>query len=225
MALPLRGGARFDPRLHLVVDPSARGPAGTAALVRTAVAGGVTVVQMRQKDGSTRELVDAARRLVAELRPAGVPLIVNDRADVAVAAGADGVHVGQDDMTAADVRRIVGAQAIVGLSVWALEQLAEATPGVVDYVGVGPVFATTGKSDAVAPIGLDGVAAIALASAVPVVAIGGISVENAASVARAGADGLAVISAIVSSADALASATALRQALEDGRGVAAGARG
>lgn len=217
-------GARFDPRLHLVVDPSTLGPAGTAALVRAAVAGGVTVVQMRQKDGSTRELVDAARRLVAELRPSDVPLIINDRADVAVAAGAHGVHVGQDDMAATDARRIVGPHAIVGLSVWAIEQLAEATPGVVDYVGVGPVFATTGKADAVAPIGVDALAAIAAASPVPVVAIGGISSANAASVVRAGADGLAVISAIVGSADPLASAAALRRALDHGRGAAAGAR-
>ena len=214
------GRRPFDPALHLLLDPGALGRERTERLVRAAVAGGVTVVQMRQKDGegSTRALVHEARHLVALTRALGAALIVNDRVDVAAAADADGVHVGQEDMAAADARRILGPRAIVGLSVWKEAQLAEAEPGVVDYVGAGPVFPTTGKPDAVAPIGVATLAAIRVLARVPVVAIGGIDAGNAGDAARAGCAGVAVITAIGAAADPEDAARRIRRALDDGRG-------
>jgi thiamine-phosphate pyrophosphorylase len=164
--------------------------------VLAAVEGGVTAVQLRRKDHSARAFVEEARALVAELRPRGIPLIVNDRVDVALAADADGVHVGQDDLPAADVRRMVGEDLIVGLSVTNVAEARALDPAIVDYAGVGPVFATPTKPDAAPPLGLGGTRAVCDVLTVPVVAIGGIGLTNAAEVLTTGVVGVAVISAI-----------------------------
>jgi thiamine-phosphate pyrophosphorylase len=188
----------LDLCLYLVIgsDVTARRP--VAEVVRQAVAGGVTAVQLREKHRATRAFVEEARGLVAPLRPLGVPLIVNDRVDVALAAGADGVHVGQDDMAIADVRRVVGPAWIVGVSVTNAADASAVDADLVDYAGVGPVFATSTKLDAAPPLGLAGTEEICRMLRVPVVAIGGIHAENAAQVLTTGVHGIAVVSAICS---------------------------
>jgi thiamine-phosphate pyrophosphorylase len=191
-------------RLYLVTDESACGGRGLAGVVRAAIRGGVTCVQLREKELPTREFVDRARivkEILAEA-PIPVPLIINDRLDVALASGADGVHVGQADISPAVIRRALPL-AIIGLSVETLADvqavLEQGLP--VDYLGVSPVFATLNKPDAAAPLGLQGLAAIRKLSSLPLVAIGGIGPGNAADVLRAGADGIAVVGAICSAPD------------------------
>ena len=146
-----------------------------------------------------------------------MPLIVNDRVDVALAAGADGVHVGQSDMDGRDVRRLLGPDAIVGLSVETMEQAAEAAALDVDYLGVSPIFSTPTKTDTVSEWGLSGLAALRRASKHVLVAIGGIHASNAAQVVEAGADGIAVVSAICAAPDPEVGARALRGAIDQAR--------
>jgi thiamine-phosphate pyrophosphorylase len=153
--------------------------------------------------------VEEARALVAELRPRGIPLIVNDRVDVALAVGADGVHVGQDDLAPADVRRMVGEHLLVGLSVTSVAEAYALDPAIVDYAGVGPVFASPTKADAAPPLGIEGTRAVCDVLTVPAVAIGGIGLTNAAGVLTTGVAGVAVISAICSAADPRTSAEQL----------------
>jgi thiamine-phosphate pyrophosphorylase len=143
-----------------------------------------------------------------------VPLIVNDRVDVALAIDADGVHVGQDDMPAPLARRLLGAGRILGVSAGTVEEALQAQADGADYLGTGDVYGTPSKADAGAPIGVAGLAAVARAVAIPVVAIGGIQVGNAAAAIRAGASGVAVISAVVGAPDPEAAARALRGIVE-----------
>ena len=145
----------IDLRLYALVDPAV---AGDRTLVDIAglIAGSATLVQLRDKHGSTRAMVEQARSLRDVLEPAGVPLLINDRVDVALAAEADGVHVGQDDMSVPDARLLLGRTAIIGLSVSTLRQAQNAPLELLDYVGVGAVFATGSKDDASAPIGISG---------------------------------------------------------------------
>lgn len=167
-----------------------------AEVVREAVAGGVTAVQLREKTLSTRAFAEEARELSRLLRPIGIPLVVNDRADVALAAGADGVHVGQDDLPVDALRGLVGAGLLVGLSVTSIGEAAAVDAALVDYVGVGPVFATATKPDAAPALGIEGTRSICRVLCVPSVAIGGIDVANAALVRTTGVAGIAVVSAI-----------------------------
>jgi thiamine-phosphate pyrophosphorylase len=178
-------------------------------VVLAAVEGGVTAVQLRRKDHSARAFVEEARTLVALLRPRGIPLIVNDRVDVAIAADADGVHVGQDDLPAVEVRRMVGERLLVGLSVTTVAEARARDPSVVDYAGVGPVFASPTKPDAARPLGVDGTRAVCDVLPVPAVAIGGIGLANAAEVLATGVVGVAVVSAICAAECPRTSATAL----------------
>jgi thiamine-phosphate pyrophosphorylase len=184
-------------------------------IVLAGVAGGVTAVQLREKGCSTREFVALARSLKQVLAPHGVPLLINDRVDVALAAGADGVHVGQSDMAYRDARALLGADALIGLSVETPEQAAEAEMCDCDYLGVGPIFPTGTKYDAAPAWGLDRLAELRRTSRHRLVAIGGITASNAALVATAGADGIAVVSAICSAPDPRAAATHLRRIIED----------
>ena len=201
----------IDYSLYLVTDRGlARGRA-SVDLVREAVAGGVTCVQLREKDRGTREFIAEARALLAELQGTGVPLIVNDRVDVALAAGADGVHLGQRDMAIADARRLGPPGWIIGISAESLADAIRAEREGADYLGVSPVFATPTKTDHAPPLGLAGLRAIRAAVKLPLVAIGGIQAENAREVIRAGADGLAVVSAIVSADSPRAAAARLRR--------------
>jgi thiamine-phosphate pyrophosphorylase len=197
-------------RLHLVTDSGLCGPRGVEAVVAAAARGGATCVQLREKQLDTRLFVERARALKALLTPLGVPLIINDRIDIALAVGADGVHVGQSDMAAADVRRLM-PHALVGLSVENAAQVRAAARCPVDYLGVSPVFSTPSKPDAAPALGLDGLRALRALTRLPLVAIGGIDLDNAAQVMAAGADGLAVVRALCAAPDPAAAAQALRR--------------
>lgn len=209
---------KFDLSVYLVTDPR-DGGSKVIETVGLAAAGGVTLVQLREPGAAGREFVARARALVALLRPLGIPLIVNDRVDVALAAGADGVHLGQDDMEPLDARRLLGPDAVIGLSVGSPAELALSASqlAVVDYLGTGPVHATRTKDDAGGAIGVDGLAAVRALTALPVVAIGGLTAADAPALIRAGADGLAVVSAICAAPDPGRAARELRDAVTAAR--------
>ena len=202
-------------RLYALVDPGRDGGHALPELARAVVAGGATLVQLRDKAGSTRRMVETARAIRAAIAGSGVPLLINDRVDVALASGADGVHVGWDDMTVEDARRLLGPKAIIGLSINS-EQRARAAPlAMLDYVAVGGVYATMSKDNPNAPKGIGGAKALAdivraRAPKLPIGAIAGIDAENAAAVMAAGFDGVAVISALSITPDPAAAARALR---------------
>jgi thiamine-phosphate pyrophosphorylase len=198
--------ARFDLGVYLITDPILCGQRGVARVVEEAIAGGVTLVQLRDPDAKAGTLIELARALLALLRPAGIPLIVNDRVDV-----------GQRDMRPADVRRLIGPRAILGLSVTSPAQLASSDLAGVDYLGVGPICETRTKPDAAAPIGTAGLRALAALTALPIVAIGGIHVGNAGEIVSAGAEGVAVVSAICAAAEPRAATSQLRQIVERAR--------
>lgn len=209
--------ARFDPSLYLVTDPEMTARRGLVETVAAAVDGGVTMVQLRHKGGPMQAIVDAGRALRALLAPRGIPLIVNDRVDVAQAVGADGVHVGRNDPPPAAARAVLGPGAIIGFSIIGESQLADFDPAVIDYVGLGPLFPTGTKADAASTIGEAVFASIRRRLHCPVVAIGGISAFNAARAIAAGADGVAVVSAICAASDPRAAAQALRTAVDTAR--------
>ena len=195
----------------VAITDGARG--GTNEIVQRALAcvrGGATMVQLRLKDANARTQVEVARALLAAL-PAHVPLIMNDRPDLAVAAGAAGVHVGPEDLPAAAVRRIVGPERIVGVSVGTDAEALQAVSA--DYVGIGPVFATASKGDAGAAIGAAELARLADVCARPAVAIGGIDAANAASAMVRGIAGVAVIRALFSATNPEEAARSLRSAI------------
>ncbi len=208
-------GAAPDVRLYLVTDDAlSRGP--VEEVVAAAVAGGVTLVQLRIKDAESRRYYERAMALRKRLEPLGVPLIVNDRLDIALAARAAGAHLGQGDLPCAEARRIAGPDFILGVSVGSPEEARRAERDGATYVAASPVFATPTKTDAPPPVGLAGVAAIRSATRLPLVAIGGLHAGNAAEVLRAGADGVAVVSAIMAASDPAAAARALRAAIAAG---------
>ncbi len=207
---------RIDPSVYLVTDTAlCRGPAGVVETVRQAVLGGVTAVQVRDPPATTRELAALAAAVLEALRGTGIPLIVNDRVDVALAVGADGVHVGQDDLDPVAARRLIGPELHLGLSVSSDAELAEALglpPGTVDLLGVGPIRDTPSKTDASPALGFDGLARICAASPLPCVAIGGLGVGDVVDLMASGAVGVAVISAICGRADPRAAARDLATA-------------
>src|SRR5579872_7114330 len=180
----------------MITDRTLCGARGVIDTVGEAIAGGVTVVQLRDPDAKTRALVEEARALLALLRPAKIPFIVNDRVDVALAVDADGVHVGQSDMAVADARRLIGPSRILGLSITSEADLDRADVAAVDYLGVGPIYASPTKPDAAPPMAIGGLRAIARRTRLPIVAIGGLHAGNAEEAIAAGADGVAVVSAI-----------------------------
>jgi len=192
---------RLDLRLNAIVDPERAGGYRLADLAARCVRGGATLVQLRDKRSETRTLIEEARAIKQALVPFAVPFVVNDRVDVATAAGADGVHLGQDDMAVEDARRLLGSNAIIGLSIKSVEEAEAARLDLVDYVGSGGVYATSSKQQKNAPIGPTGLARIIAvlrrrAPDLPVCGIAGIDAGNAAEVIAAGADGVAVISAL-----------------------------
>ena len=226
--------AGLDLSLYLVTDSRLAAQAGheLPGLVRAAVAGGVTAVQLREKDAGARDFLDLVLR-VAEQLPEAVPLIVNDRVDVFLAArhaGAPvaGVHLGQSDLPAAAARELIGPEALIGVSASTPEQLREAAGGAgrVDYVGIGALHATRTKADAPPPLGVRRFAALLAETALPAVAIGGVSVADMPALRAHGAAGGAVVSAICSAADPGAAARQLREAWQsgaDGAGASQGA--
>jgi thiamine-phosphate pyrophosphorylase len=210
---------RADLRLYALVDPSRSGGRDLASLAGEVVAGGATLVQLRDKHGSTRRLIEEARAIKAMLQSAGTPLLINDRVDVALAAGAEGVHVGWDDMDPREARRLLGPQAIIGLSIKNRAQVEAAPLDALDYVCVGGVFATTSKDNPDPPIGLAGFRQLAneiraRQQNLPVGAIAGIDATNAAEVIGAGGDGVAVISALSLATDPRAAAQELRTIID-----------
>jgi thiamine-phosphate pyrophosphorylase len=164
----------FDPTLYLVTDPDLSLGRPEEEIVRRAVSAGVTMVQYRDKDTSAKLMIEKTRLLVEICKPAGVALIVNDRLDVAMAGGADGVHLGQDDMDPGDCRSIAGMEFIIGVSVTTIEEVKGAENAGADYLGANGVFPTGTKTDLGEPLGIEGVSRLASATALPIVAIGGI---------------------------------------------------
>ncbi len=209
-----------DLRLYAIVDPDHAGGHALPALAKLVAAGGATLVQLRDKRSDTRAMVDSARAVKAALAPFGVPLLINDRVDVALAAGADGVHVGQTDMAAEDARRLLGPQAVIGLSIKSVA-LAQAAPiDLVDYVGIGGVYATTSKDNPSPPIGVDGLRRIVEVfrrrdPKFPSCAIAGITAANAAATIAAGADGVSVISALSLAPDPAVAAKTMRAVVDE----------
>ena len=204
-----------DLRLNAIVDPERSGGHDLADLARLCAQGGATLVQLRDKLSETRAMVETARAIKKALAPFDVPLVINDRVDVALAAGAEGVHVGQNDMAVEDARKLLGRDAIIGLSIKTVAEANAAPVDLIDYVGSGGVYVTLSKEQKNAPIGPEGLARVIAALHVrapklPVCGIAGIDANNAATVIAAGADGVAVISALSLAPDATAAARSLR---------------
>lgn len=204
----------MDWTLYVITDSKLSGGRSHLEVAQAAIRGGATVVQLRDKEATTRQLVETGRVLRDLTRERGVTFIVNDRVDVALAVEADGVHLGVDDMPVPIARRLMGPGAIIGFSPETVEQARQAEAEGADYLGVGAVFGTGTKPDAGPPIGVEGLRAMVRAVSIPVVAIGGITADNAAQCIRAGAAGVAVISAVVAAEDVEAAARRLREQLE-----------
>jgi len=208
-----------DWRLYLVTDRSLARGRSIAWVVEAALRGGVTAVQLREKSCPASDFVQLGRELKKLLGGAcfslpRVPLIVNDRVDLALEIGADGVHIGQHDMDPGRARRLLGPDAIIGLSIETVEQARAAVSLDVDYLGVGPVFATATKMDAAPPLGLAALAQVCAISRHRIVAIGGIGLENARQAIHSGADGVAIVSAICAAGDPEQAARDLRQSID-----------
>ena len=187
----------FDLSLYLVTDRPLSGGRDMAWIVREAAAGGVTMVQLREKDCSTAEFIALAKELKSALQPLGIPLIINDRVDVALAVDADGVHIGQSDMPYETARALLGKDKIIGLSVETMDEVIAANALDVDYIGISPVYATPTKTDTLTPFGLEGVEEIMRLSRHRCVAIGGMNRDTIGEVIARGVEGVAVVSAIM----------------------------
>jgi thiamine-phosphate pyrophosphorylase len=202
---------KIDPRLYVITDGTL---GGHEDITSAALAGGASVVQLRDKQASSRQLHEIALRLRGLLAEANIPLIVNDRVDIVLGADAQGVHVGPDDLPIAVARLILGSARVVGASAGTIAEAVDAERAGADYLGVGPVFPTGTKPDARAPIGLEGLRRIASSVTIPVVGIGGISADNAGDVIEAGAAGVAVISAVAGAEDRVRAVQAIRRAVD-----------
>ncbi|UCC68744.1 MAG: thiamine phosphate synthase [Armatimonadota bacterium] len=195
---------------------------GHLEVARAALQGGVRMIQFRDKSLLDRELYEVAREMKRLAHESRAALIVNDRPDIALATGADGVHLGQEDVPIEAARRILGGEAVIGASVADPSQAREAEEQGASYVSVGSVFATTSKADAGEPIGIAPIIEIKRATRLPVIAIGGISLDNVVSVIRAGADGVAVISAVAEAEDMVVAASEFRRLIAEARRWAGG---
>jgi thiamine-phosphate pyrophosphorylase len=207
----------IDYSLYLVTDRGLARGRSTPEIVTAAVQGGTTVVQLREKDCSTREFIEQSLAIKEFLKDHGVPLIINDRVDVAQAVKADGVHLGQTDMPLGLAKKILGDSMIIGISAESLQDAIEAEKGGADYLGVSPIYATPTKTDTAPPLGLEGLREIRKAVGLPLVGIGGLTKENSVEVIRNGADGVAVVSAIVAADDPEAAARELKFVIEGAR--------
>lgn len=189
---------------YYFITDAALSAAGVMSDVRQAVKAGVQVIQYRNKTADTRRLYEEAREISGICAGTRSKLIINDRIDIALAVGADGAHIGNEDLPYAEARRLLGSDAIIGVTVHDVEEAVAAEKAGADYLGVSPVFATGTKSDAGAPCGVETLAAIRRACRVPVVAIGGIDLSNADECIAAGADMVCAISAVVTRPDVAA---------------------
>jgi thiamine-phosphate pyrophosphorylase len=210
---------QVDLRLYAIVDPEHSGGHDLVDLARAVAAGGATLVQLRDKVSSTPAMIEEARALKAALAPFGVPLIINDRVDIALAVEADGVHVGQEDMGVEEARRLLGPGPFIGLSIRTEQQAAAAPLALLDYVGIGGVYGTTSKASGKTPIGLEGLRRVIQVfrhriGNFPACGIAGITAANAEAVIAAGADGVSVISALSYRPDPAAAARELRAVVD-----------
>jgi thiamine-phosphate pyrophosphorylase len=204
----------IDYSLYLVTDRGLARGRSNLEIVTAAVDVGVTIVQLREKDCPTLELIEQAQSIKAYLKARNVPLIINDRVDIAQAVKADGVHLGQTDMPLEAAKRILGAEMIIGISAESIEDALTAEKGGADYLGVSPIYATPTKTDTAPALGLKGLRDIRKAVKLPLVGIGGLNRDNAADVIRNGSDGVAVVSAIVAADDPEAAARELKQVIK-----------
>ena len=204
----------IDFSIYLVADAEYAADRDLLGLIGEAVRGGATVIQLRAKALPFRSFLDLSLRAADRLAGTGIPLIINDRVDIALACGAAGVHLGQEDMPLATARNILGGDRIIGISVNTVAEARTAEAGGADYVGASPAFATATKETALSVLGPEGIDRIKRSVRIPVVAIGGIGAANAAELAAAGADGIAVISAILGAPDARRAAEDLRKAFK-----------
>ena len=200
--------------VYLVTDRRLCGERGVEFVVAQAAAAGACCVQLREKHASTRQFIESAGRMISILAPRNIPLIINDRVDVAMAVGAAGVHVGQSDMPPETARQLMGPDAIVGLSVETWEDVKAAQALDVNYLGISPVYATPTKTDTKKPWGLEGVTRIREFSRHPLVAIGGLDASNSGDVIRSGADCIAVVSTICAVPDPYTATVQLRETIE-----------
>ncbi|SOB99790.1 thiamine-phosphate diphosphorylase [Rhodobacter sp. JA431] len=194
--------------IYVITDPGA--PLDLATQARAAALGGAAWVQLRDKTASDADLLALARQLLPEMRALGATLVINDRVEVAIAAGADGLHIGQGDGDVQAIRAQIGPDMILGLSIETLDQARALPPGV-DYIGAGPLRATATKPDAAAPIGFDGLAQIARAVSVPCYAIGGLGLADIPALKATEVAGMAVVSAVTRAPDPQAATQALLQ--------------
>lgn len=201
----------FDLSLYLVTDRELTKNRPIETLVKEAIEGGVSMVQIREKDSSSLEFYELAMRIKTLLIPYHVPLIINDRVDIALAVDADGLHIGQSDMPYSVARKLLGKDKIIGLSVENIHQAIEANALDVDYIGLSPVFYTDTKNDIAPALGLDGITEIAKISKHRMVGIGGINTSNASDIVSSGAEGIAVVSAILSHDDPKKAAMKLKK--------------
>ena len=210
-----RPAARGDWRVYVITTGPAQARGRShLEIADAAIRGGATAVQLRMKDAPAREVVETARTIAGRCRAAGVAFIVNDRIDVALAAAADGAHVGQDDLPAASARALLGAAPVLGVSAATVEEAGAAARAGADYLGVGAVYATATKADAGGAVGLARIREVTAACDLPVVGIGGITIANAAAVIRAGAAGVAVITAVTMADDMAEATRRLRQEVD-----------
>jgi thiamine-phosphate pyrophosphorylase len=207
----------IDYSLYLVTDRGLARGRSTLEIVTAAINGGATVVQLREKDCSTLEYIEQALSIKAFLKTHHIPLIINDRVDVAQAIQADGVHLGQTDMPLEMAKGILGDTMIIGISAESIEDAITAEKGGADYLGVSPIYATPTKTDTAPALGLEGLKEIRRAVRLPIVGIGGLNQDNATEVIRNGADGVAVVSAIVAADNPEIAARELKQVIREAR--------
>ena len=199
----------FDLSLYLVTDRMLCHNHSFETVVKEAIEGGVTMVQLREKQASSKEFYEIAIRIKKILHPYNVPLIINDRLDIAIACDAEGLHIGQSDLPYEVARKILGKEKIIGLSVENMQDAINANDLDVDYIGLSPVFGTPTKTDTALPLGLEGVRKITEISKHPTVGIGGLNLHNAREVIDAGANGISVVSAIMSAENPRSAASEL----------------
>jgi thiamine-phosphate pyrophosphorylase len=207
----------IDYSLYLVTDRGLARGRSTFEVVKAAVSGGVTCIQLREKNCSTLEFIEQAQAIKNFLGARKIPLIINDRLDVALAVGADGVHLGQNDMPLELAQKIAGPSMLIGISAESVHDAIEAENGGADYLGVSPIYATPTKTDTAPPLGLQGLREIRNRVKIPLVGIGGLNKSNSAEVIRNGADGVAVVSAIVAADDPEIAARNLKQIIDEAR--------
>lgn len=203
-------------RLYVILDADLVGDRDWKEIVEQILDGGAETLQLRAKKWSVRRMLEAGEKIRDQCRERGVPFLINDRADVAWALEADGVHLGQEDFPLSHARRLLGEERVIGISVDTLEEALAAERLGADYVSLGPIFPTTTKTDAGPVVGLEGLARVRRGIRIPLVAVGGITVDKAGEVLAAGADAVAVAGAVLKAADVRAATAALRAALQGG---------